>query len=95
MKFNDDVKISDKVRAGFGITGSYSKLPQLRSFSSALNATPVVAPINLTPGDYFGLYNSLPQQIGAAQIGNPLAVVEGMRNTQYNKDFQGSISLTV
>ena len=88
MKFNDDLKISDKVRAGFGITGSYSKLPQLRSFSSALNATPVVAPINLTPGDYFGLYNSLPQQIGAAQIGNPLAVVEGMRNTQYNKDFQ-------
>ena len=88
FKFNDDLKISNSFRAGFGMTGSYSKLPQLRSFGSALNATPVVAPINTIAGNYYGLYNSLPQQLGAAQIGNPLAVVEGMRNTQLNKDFQ-------
>ncbi|WP_297984314.1 SusC/RagA family TonB-linked outer membrane protein [uncultured Chryseobacterium sp.] len=88
FKFNDDLKITSAIRAGMGMTGSYSKLPQLRNFQSALNATPVVAPINLIAGNYYGLYNSLPQQIGAAQIGNPLAVVDGMANTQLNKDFQ-------
>lgn len=88
FKFNDDLKITDNFRAGIGLTGSHSKLPQLRDFGSALNATPVVGPINRIPGDYYGLFNSLPQQIGAGQIGNPLAVVEGMRNTQLNKDFQ-------
>ncbi len=88
FKFNDDLKISNSLRAGFGLTGSYANLPQLRSFGSALNATPVVSPINLIPGEFYGLYNSLPQQLGAAQIGNPLAVVEGMKNTQINKDIQ-------
>lgn len=88
FKFNDDLKITNSLRAGFGLTGSYANLPQLRSFASALNATPVISPINMIPGEYFGLYNSLPQQLGAAQIGNPLAVVEGMKNTQINKDFQ-------
>lgn len=88
FKFNDDLKISNSFRVGMGLTGSYAKLPQLRNFGSALNATPVVAPINMIPGDYYGLYNSLPQQIGAAQIGNPLALVEGHRYTQLNKDFQ-------
>lgn len=88
FKFNDDLKITNAIRAGMGMTGSYSKLPQLRNFQSALNATPVVAPINLIAGNYYGLYNSLPQQIGAGQIGNPLAVVDGMANTQLNKDFQ-------
>lgn len=88
FKFNDDLKISKSVRAGFGMTGSYANLPQLRSFGSALNATPVVSPINYISGDYYGLYNSLPQQLGAAQIGNPLAVVDGQANTQINKDIQ-------
>lgn len=88
MKFNDDLKISKGLRAGFGFTGAYGKLPQLRGFTSSLNATPVVAPINLNPDQYYGLYNSLPQQIGAAQIGNPLALVEGHKYTQLNKDFQ-------
>lgn len=88
FKFNDDLKLSKNIRTGFGITGSYANLPQLRSYSSALNATPVVAPINNNQGNYYGLYNSLPQQIGAAQIGNPLAIVDGMANTQLNKDFQ-------
>ena len=88
MKFNDDLKISKNLRTGFGITGSYSHLPQIRSFDNALNATPVVAPINTIPGNFLGLYNSLPQQLGAAQIGNPLAVVEGFRDTQLNKEYQ-------
>ncbi len=88
FKFNDDLKISNSIRTGLGFTGSYGKLPQLRSFGSSLNATPVVSPINITPGQYFGLYNSLPQELGAAQIGNPLALVEGHRFTQRNRDFQ-------
>ena len=88
LKFNDDLKISDKLRAGFGLTGSYAKLPQLSGFSGALNATPVVAPINMIPGEFYGLYNSLPQEIGAAQIANPLAQVEGRRYTQLNRNLQ-------
>lgn len=88
MKFNDDLKITDHLRAGFGMTGSYGKLPQLRGFGGALNATPVVSPINMMPGDFYGLYNSLPQEIGAAQIGNPLALVEGFKNTQINRNLQ-------
>ena len=88
LKFNDDLKISDKLRAGFGLTGSYAKLPQLSGFTGALNATPVVAPINMIPGEFYGLYNSLPQEIGAAQIANPLAQVEGRRYTQLNRNLQ-------
>ena len=88
LKFNDDLKISDKLRAGFGLTGSYAKLPQLSGFSGALNATPVVSPINMIPGEFYGLYNSLPQEIGAAQIANPLAQVEGRRYTQLNRNLQ-------
>lgn len=88
FKFNDDLKVSNSFRVGFGLTGAYANLPQVRSFSGALNATPVVSPYNNVAGDYYGLFNSLPQQIGAAQIGNPLAVVEGMRNTLISKDLQ-------
>ncbi|MDN3605784.1 SusC/RagA family TonB-linked outer membrane protein [Kaistella yonginensis] len=88
MKFNDDLKITDHLRAGFGMTSSYGKLPQLRGFGGALNATPVVSPINMVAGDFYGLYNSLPQDIGAAQIGNPLALVEGFKNTQINRNLQ-------
>lgn len=88
LKFNDDLKISKSFRAGFGLTGSYANLPQIRSFGNALNATPVVSPYNNVQGPYFGLYNSLPQQLGAAQIGNPLAIVEGFRFTQINKEYQ-------
>ncbi len=88
FKFNDDLKISDRLRVGFGLTGSYSKLPQTQSFASALNATPVVSALNNVQGEYYGYYNSLPQQLGAAQIGNPLANIEGHRYTQLNKDIQ-------
>lgn len=96
FKFNDDLSLSDKLKIGFGITGSYAHLPQDRGFGSALNATPVVQPkvtehimtVDAEPIDAYGLYNSLPQEIGAAQIGNPLAVVEGMRNTFINREWQ-------
>lgn len=88
FKFNDDLKISDRLRAGIGLNGSYSKLPQLRSFGSALNATPVVTPRNMTAGEFYGYYNSLPQQIGGPQIGNPLAAIEATQYTQLNRDIQ-------
>lgn len=88
LKFNDDLKLSDKVRMGVGFTGSFSNLPQLHGFGSALNATPVVSPTNQVAGRYFGLYNSLPQDLGAAQIGNPLADIEATKYTQKNKEFQ-------
>lgn len=95
LKFNDDLKITDKIRAGVGFTGSFSKLPQLHGFGNALNATPVVEPMNLnhvmSPDgkmDYYGLYNLLPQELGAAQISNPLALLEMEKNTLKSKEFQ-------
>ena len=95
LKFNDDLKITDHIRVGIGFTGSFSRLPQLHSFSSALTATPVVSPVNLThvlspdgTRDYYGLYNSLPQDLGAAQITNPLALLEIEKYTSLSKEFQ-------
>lgn len=95
LKFNDDLKITDHIRAGIGFTGSFSRLPQLHGFGSALTATPVIAPINQLhvmnadrTVDYYGLYNSLPQDLGAAQISNPLASLELEKNTYIGKEFQ-------
>lgn len=95
LKFNDDLKITDHLRAGVGFTGSFSRLPQLHGFGSALSATPIVNPVNLThilnpdkTTDYYGLYNSLPQDLGAAQISNPLASLEIEKNTYLAKEMQ-------
>lgn len=87
-KFNDDLSISKSLRLGIGFTGAYVNLPQLGSFSSALKATPVVAPTNQFPGPYYGMYNSLPQELGAAQIANPWASLDGHKNTQIIRDYQ-------
>ena len=81
ININDELQLSDNIKFGVGINGYHADLPQLHSFGSALNATPIVAPFNNS-----GIYNQLPIEIGAAQIGNPLLDVEGKKYTQLNSE---------
>ncbi len=82
ININDELQISDAIKFGVGINGYHADLPQLHSFGSALNATPIVEPFN----NSLGIYNQLPLEIGAAQIGNPLLEVEGKKYTQINTE---------
>ena len=70
FNINNEIKFNKNFRIGFGLNGIKTKLPNEGDFSSALIATPIVDPYNSN-----GVYNQLPTQIGAAQIGNPLLQV--------------------
>lgn len=89
FNINDELQVTDRFKVGVGINGYDARLPQLRSFESALRATPLVAAFNQAQG----LYNQLPSDLGGAQIGNPLAAIEMTRGTQLNRDtrFVGNI----
>lgn len=78
---NNETQITESIKIGVSMNGYNSSLPQLHDFISSLNATPIVSPRNAN-----GMYNQLPQEIGAAQIGNPLAAIEGKKFTQLNEE---------
>jgi TonB-linked SusC/RagA family outer membrane protein len=78
---NNETQLSESIKVGVAMNGYQSSLPQLHNFESALRATPIVSPRNSD-----GMYNQLPLEIGAAQIGNPLAEVEGKKYTQLNEE---------
>src|SRR5690606_4108664 len=81
--------LSDNIKIGF--TGNFykDKLPNTGSFSSALNATPIVNPIHFdSRPEYNGLYNQLPIEIGGAQIGNPLLVANITKNKAINERYR-------
>lgn len=82
FNINDELQISDAIKIGVGFSGVDARPAQLHSFSSALNATPIVEPYN----SELGVYNQLPTQIGGAQIENPLLYVEGKQGTQLNRE---------
>jgi len=81
---NDELKINRNLKIGINVNGSKANMPQLHDFKSAINATPIVEPINTTSG----VYNKLPDAIGGPQIGNPLMFVDGNKNTQLNKEYR-------
>lgn len=89
FNINNELQLSDAIKIGVGLNGYDARLPQLHDFISALNATPIVAAYNTERG----MYNQLPIEIGGAQIGNPLANVEGRKFTQLNREsrFVGNI----
>ncbi|TRX24823.1 TonB-dependent receptor [Flavobacterium franklandianum] len=89
FNLNNELQISDAIKVGVGFSGVDARPAQLHSFSSALNATPIVEPYNSEKG----VYNQLPTQIGGAQIGNPLLYVEGTQGTQLNREtrFVGNV----
>lgn len=78
---NNETQLNRSIKVGVAINGYNASLPQLHNFESSLRATPIVSPRNAT-----GIYNQLPLEIGAAQIGNPLAAVEGRKYTQLNSE---------
>ncbi|WP_372753472.1 SusC/RagA family TonB-linked outer membrane protein [Mariniflexile sp.] len=81
FNLNNEYKITDAFRMGLTINGLQDKLPNSGSYSSALNATPIVDPIHYdSRPEYDGLYNQLPIQIGGPQIGNPALVAEVTKN---------------
>lgn len=82
FNLNNELQISDAIKVGVGFSGVDARPAQLHSFSSALNATPIVEPYN----SELGVYNQLPTQIGGAQIENPLLYVEGKQGTQLNRE---------
>ncbi len=81
FNLNNEVQLSESIKVGVGMNGYTSSLPQLHNFESSLRATPIVTPRNAA-----GMFNQLPLEIGAAQIGNPLADVEGKKYTQLNEE---------
>ena len=89
FNLNNELQVSDAIKVGVGFSGVDARPAQLHSFGSALNATPIVDPYNLT----VSAYNQLPVQIGGAQIGNPLLYVEGTQGTQLNREtrFVGNV----
>nr|WP_315201888.1 TonB-dependent receptor [uncultured Flavobacterium sp.] len=81
FNINDETQLTESIKIGVAMNGYNSSLPQLHNFESSLRATPIVSPRNAD-----GIYNQLPLEIGAAQIGNPLAEVEGKKYTQLNEE---------
>ncbi|SHG81160.1 TonB-linked outer membrane protein, SusC/RagA family [Flavobacterium fluvii] len=81
FNINNETQLTESIKIGVAMNGYTSSLPQLHNFESSLRATPIVAPRNAE-----GIYNQLPLEIGAAQIGNPLANVEGKQFTQLNEE---------
>ncbi|WP_345193553.1 TonB-dependent receptor [Algibacter agarivorans] len=86
ININDQVKISENLKMGIGINAVKSDLPNLSSFGSAINATPIVSPYNED-----GVYNQLPIAIGGAQIGNPLLSVNEKNGINDSYRFVGNI----
>lgn len=89
LTLTNELTVSKALKFGFTFNGYRAMLPQVHSFSSAINATPIVEPFNRERG----VYNKLPDEIGGPQIGNPLMGVEETRNTNLQREYRavGSI----
>lgn len=90
FNINNETQVTESIKIGVSLNGYNSSLPQLRNFENTLRATPIVTPRNSN-----GMYNQLPLEIGSAQIGNPLAEVEGKKYTQLNEESKYIINAFV
>jgi TonB-linked SusC/RagA family outer membrane protein len=72
LNFNDELKVSQKIKVGFNFSGYRARLPQLQNFFTALSAAPVVDPFNTQ----YNVYNQMPFSLQDGQVDNPLRVVE-------------------
>jgi TonB-linked SusC/RagA family outer membrane protein len=88
LNFSDELKVSKSIKIGFNLNGYKADLPQLHSYSSAINATPIVEPFNKE----FGVYNRLPNEIGGPQIGNPL-LIDAYKYTDLSQEYRGITSI--
>ena len=79
---NDELKVTNYLKMGISANFLDTRLPRLGGFTTALNTTPLATPYNYD----LGVYNQLPTDMGAAQLGNALLEVEGKKGTQLNRD---------
>lgn len=94
LNLNNEYNLTKSFKMGVTINALRDKLPNSGSFSSALNATPIVDPIHYdTRPEYNGLYNQLPVQIGGPQIGNPALVAEVTKNKSIAERYRFVSSL--
>ncbi|VXB63580.1 TonB-linked outer membrane protein, SusC/RagA family [Flavobacterium sp. 9AF] len=82
VNLNDELKVSKYLKMGINANFLDARLPRLGGFTTALNTTPLATPYNYE----LGVYNQLPTDMGAAQLGNALLEVEGKSGTQLNRD---------
>lgn len=84
LNVNDELNVSKNFKIGVSANAIKATLPQTHDFSAALIATPILEPMSSN-----GLYNQLPPALGDAQIGNPLAYVDVIKNgTQLNNQYK-------
>lgn len=94
LSVSDEYKYNNRIKAGFDISGYYASLPQTHDFELALKAPPIVAPYN----EAGGLYNKLPEGLGASDVANPLQQVNEINNrTQVAGEYnmRGSLFLEI
>lgn len=78
---NDELQVTNYLKLGVNVNFLDARLPRLGSFTTALNTTPLATPYN----SELGVYNQLPTDMGAAQLGNALLEVEGKKGTQLSR----------
>ncbi len=83
LSINDEYKVSKALKFGFNFNGYRAKLPQERDADAALLAAPIAEPYN----SEYGLYSVLPD-FQRAQVGNPLATIEGRKNTEIKYEYR-------
>lgn len=80
---NDELKVSDRFKCGFGFNGYVASLPQNHDFQSALKSPPIVEPYNAEVQQY----NKLPEGLGGSDIDNPLLSVQGQKYTSVTSEY--------
>ncbi len=87
INLNDQIRFGETFKLGFGLNGLKGKLPYpgdyRGNFGGALNATPIVSPYNTE-----GYYNQLPQEIGGAQVGNPVLLANEFWPKSVNDQYR-------
>lgn len=83
LNLNDELQLSDRFKVGVTFNGYRSELPQLRSVSGAIRATPIAPVFN----EEYGLYYSMPS-FQRAQVWNPMIEVEDRKNTSINREYR-------
>lgn len=84
LNISNELRLSNRFRVGFSLNGYRAMLPKTFGLGGALLATPIVTPFN----EEYGVYNKLPDEIGGAQIGNPLMALEMTKYTAINREYR-------
>lgn len=77
LNLNDEFKINDNIKIGINLSALQYNLPRTLGYGAAINTTPLASPYN----EELGIYNQLPNEMGAAQLGNLLVETEGKAGT--------------